>query len=82
MIAAVGETVEDVCKAVAWLGDEDVAIHDDLLRVQAHSQLRSSSPTTSRRTHFNAENGQACRSCQGEAVSSESSPSSRSLCRH
>ena len=29
VIAAVGETVEDVGKAVAWLGDEDVAIHDD-----------------------------------------------------
>jgi len=29
VFAAVGETVEDVGKAVAWLGDEDVAIHDD-----------------------------------------------------
>ena len=29
VIAAVGETVEDLCKAVAWLGDEDVAVHDD-----------------------------------------------------
>ena len=29
VIAAVGETVEDVCKAVAWLGDEEVAVHDD-----------------------------------------------------
>jgi len=29
IIAAVGETVEDVGKAVAWLGDEEVAIHDD-----------------------------------------------------
>jgi type I restriction enzyme S subunit len=29
VIAAVGETVDDVCKAVAWLGDEDVAVHDD-----------------------------------------------------
>lgn len=29
VIAAVGETVEDVAKAVAWLGNEDVAIHDD-----------------------------------------------------
>jgi type I restriction enzyme, S subunit len=29
VIACVGETVEDVAKAVAWLGDEDVAIHDD-----------------------------------------------------
>lgn len=29
VIAAVGETVEDVAKAVAWLGDEPAAIHDD-----------------------------------------------------
>lgn len=29
VIASVGETVDDVGKAVAWLGDEDVAIHDD-----------------------------------------------------
>lgn len=29
VIAGVGETVEDVGKAVAWLGKEEVAIHDD-----------------------------------------------------
>jgi type I restriction enzyme, S subunit len=29
VIAAVGETVEDVGRAVAWLGTTDVAIHDD-----------------------------------------------------
>lgn len=29
VIAGVGETVEDVGKAVAWLGPGDVAIHDD-----------------------------------------------------
>ena len=29
VIAGVGETVEDVGKAVAWIGDGDVAIHDD-----------------------------------------------------
>ncbi|MBN2821663.1 MAG: restriction endonuclease subunit S [Coriobacteriia bacterium] len=29
VIAAVGETVEDVGRAVAWLGEEDVAVHDD-----------------------------------------------------
>lgn len=29
VVAGVGETVEDVAKALAWLGDEDVAIHDD-----------------------------------------------------
>ena len=29
IVAAVGETVEDVAKAVAWLGEVPVAIHDD-----------------------------------------------------
>ncbi len=29
VVAGVSETVEDVGKAVAWLGDEKVAIHDD-----------------------------------------------------
>ncbi len=29
VIAGVGETVEDVGKAVAWIGNEKVAIHDD-----------------------------------------------------
>jgi type I restriction enzyme S subunit len=29
VIAATGENVEDVCKAVAWLGDDEVAVHDD-----------------------------------------------------
>jgi len=29
VIAGVGETVEDVGKAVAWIGSEKVAIHDD-----------------------------------------------------
>src|SRR5699024_4859783 len=29
VIAAVGETVQDVGKGVAWLGDTQVAIHDD-----------------------------------------------------
>ncbi|MFT6927141.1 MAG: type I restriction enzyme S subunit [Psychromonas sp.] len=29
IVASVGETIEDVGKAVAWLGEEKVAIHDD-----------------------------------------------------
>ena len=29
VLTGVGETVEDVGKAVAWIGDSDVAIHDD-----------------------------------------------------
>ncbi|SDB87185.1 type I restriction enzyme, S subunit [Raineyella antarctica] len=36
VIAAVGETVEDVGKAVAWLGDEKVAIHDDCFLYRSH----------------------------------------------
>lgn len=28
IIVATGETVDDVCKAVAWLGEDDVVIHD------------------------------------------------------
>jgi type I restriction enzyme S subunit len=35
VIAGVGETVEDVGKAVAWLGDEPVAIHDDTFRYRS-----------------------------------------------
>jgi len=36
VIAAVGETVEDVGKAVAWLGTTDVAIHDDCFLYRSH----------------------------------------------
>ena len=28
-MAGTSENVDDVCKAVAWVGDEDVAVHDD-----------------------------------------------------
>lgn len=37
VIAAVGETVEDVGKAVAWLGEDEVAVHDDCFTFQ-HDQ--------------------------------------------
>jgi type I restriction enzyme, S subunit len=29
VIAATGENVKDVCKAVAWIGHDEIAIHDD-----------------------------------------------------
>lgn len=29
VLTGVSETVEDICKAVAWLGEGDVAVHDD-----------------------------------------------------
>lgn len=35
VIAAVGETVEDIGKAVAWLGPEPIAIHDDTFRYRS-----------------------------------------------
>jgi type I restriction enzyme S subunit len=35
VIASVGETVDDVGKAVAWLGDTPVAIHDDTFRFRS-----------------------------------------------
>jgi type I restriction enzyme, S subunit len=43
VIAAVGETVEDVAKAVAWMGDKPVAIHDDtfLFRSDLHPKFVS-----------------------------------------
>ena len=36
VIAAVGETVDDVGKAVAWLGEGPVAIHDDTFMFRGH----------------------------------------------
>lgn len=35
VLAGVGETVEDVGKAVAWLGETPVAIHDDTFRFRS-----------------------------------------------
>jgi type I restriction enzyme S subunit len=37
VIASVGETAEDVAKAVAWLGDTAVAIHDDSLAFRSEA---------------------------------------------
>lgn len=36
VIAGTGENVEDVCKAVAWLGEAEVAVHDDAY-IYSHS---------------------------------------------
>lgn len=40
IFAGVGETVEDVGKAVAWLGEVDVAIHDDCFAFQHQMEPR------------------------------------------
>lgn len=40
VIAGVGETVEDVAKAVAWLGSDRVAIHDDSFAFRSDADPR------------------------------------------
>lgn len=40
VIAAVGETIEDVGKAVAWLGESEVAIHDDSFAFRSEQDPR------------------------------------------
>lgn len=40
VIAAVGETIADVAKAVAWLGDTEVAIHDDSFAFRSEQDPR------------------------------------------
>ena len=40
VIAAVGETIADVAKAVAWLGETEVAIHDDSFAFRSEQDPR------------------------------------------
>ena len=65
MIAAVGETVEDVGKAVAWLGDEEVAIHDDCF-VFRHSHEPEVRLVLSADSAVPRREGQARRANEGE----------------
>jgi methylase of polypeptide subunit release factors len=57
VIAAVGETVEDVGKAVAWLGDENVAVHDDCF-VFRHSMNPKYVSYYFQTEHFHAQKAQ------------------------
>jgi type I restriction enzyme S subunit len=36
VFVAAGETIEDIGKGTAWLGDEDVVIHDACFFTKAH----------------------------------------------
>ena len=66
VIAATGESVEDVCKAVAWLGGEEVAVHDDCYIVS--TRLRSTIHClSSRPTRFVTEGqvGLGVEACEG-----------------
>ncbi len=71
VIATVGETVEDVCKAVAWLGEEEVAVHDDcfILRHTLNPKFVSYYFQTAR---FNAEKVKYVTRAKVKRMSSES----------
>lgn len=54
VIAATGENVEEVCKAVAWLGEDDVAVHDDCY-IFTHSLNAKYVSYFFQSNHFNAQ---------------------------
>jgi type I restriction enzyme S subunit len=54
IIAGTGENVEEVCKAVAWLGDDDVAVHDDCY-IFRHSLNPKYAAYFFQSSHFNAQ---------------------------
>ena len=61
IVAGTSETVDDVCKAVAWIGDEDVAVHDDCfiykhdLDPQFASYVFASAPFQQQKARFASE---------------------------
>jgi type I restriction enzyme, S subunit len=43
IVAATSEDVQDVCKAMAWMGDEEVAVHDDCFIFRSELEPRFAS---------------------------------------
>jgi type I restriction enzyme, S subunit len=52
IVAGTGESVEEICKAVAWLGEDDVAVHDDCY-IYAHSLDPKFAAYVFQSSHFN-----------------------------
>jgi type I restriction enzyme S subunit len=71
VIAATGENVEDVCKAVAWLGNEDVAVHDDCY-IFRHSLDPKYVAYFFQSNHFNRQKAQYAAGAKMIRVTSES----------
>ncbi len=71
VIAAVGETVEDVGKAVAWLGEDEVAIHDDCFVFQ-HSMNPKFVSYCFQTQRFNAEKNKFVARAKVKRLSGES----------
>ena len=71
VIAGVGETVEDVGKAVAWLGAGDVAIHDDCFALR-HSLDPKFVSYYFQTTAFHAEKNQYVARAKVKRLSGES----------
>ncbi len=70
VIAGVGETVEDVGKAVAWLGDGEVAIHDDCFAFR-HSLNPKFVSYYFQTTNFHAEKGKYVARAKVKRLSSD-----------
>ncbi len=71
IIAAVGETVEEVCKAVAWLGQDEIAIHDDCFAYR-HSMNPTFVAYYMRTKAFNAEKAKYVARAKMKRISAES----------
>ena len=71
VIAGVGETVEDVAKAVAWLGEGKVAIHDDCFAFR-HSLNPKFVSYWFQTTAFHAEKNKFVASAKVKRLSGES----------
>ena len=71
VIAAVGETVEDVGKAVAWLGDGAVAVHDDCF-IFSHDMDPKFVSYYMQTEHFHAQKGKHVARAKVKRLSGES----------
>lgn len=70
VVAGTGENVEDIGKAVAWLGDEEVAVHDDCY-IFSHSLDPKYLSYFFQSTHFNAQKVQYAAGAKMIRISSE-----------
>jgi type I restriction enzyme S subunit len=70
VIAGTGESVEDIGKAVAWLGSEEVAVHDDCY-IFSHSMNPKYLSYFFQSSHFNAQKVKYAAGAKMIRVSSE-----------
>ncbi len=71
IIAGTGENVEEVCKAVAWLGADEVAVHDDCY-IFSHSLNPKYAAYFFESSHFNEQKVRYAAGAKMTRVSSDS----------